>query len=44
VVWGEGGRKRNFIRDFWEIRILTWSVDERNGERSMYFVCDFNGS
>ncbi len=24
-------------------RRLTWSVEERNGERSTYFVCDFNG-
>jgi hypothetical protein len=34
-------RRRRFIRGGW--KILTWSVGKRNGEKNMYFVCDFNG-
>jgi hypothetical protein len=46
-MWGrgieEGGRRGNKLKIFGRWRILTWSVEERNGERKVYFVCDSNG-
>jgi hypothetical protein len=44
-TWGRGieeGGGGDSLETFGEWRILTWSVEERNGKRSMYFVCDFN--
>ncbi len=34
ILWG--------VELFWEYRTLV-KRDVRNGERCMYFVCDFNG-
>jgi hypothetical protein len=46
-MWGkgieEGGREGNKLKIFGTWKILTWSVEEKNGERNVYFVCDFNG-
>jgi hypothetical protein len=32
----------NSFEIFGRCRTFTWRVEERNGERNMYFVCDFN--
>ncbi len=44
-TWGrgieEGGGDSLKIFGGW--RRLTLSVEKKNGERNMYFVCDFNG-
>jgi hypothetical protein len=46
-MWGkgieEGGRGGNKLKIFGRWKILTWSVEEKNGERNVYFVCDSNG-
>jgi hypothetical protein len=45
-MWGRGieeGGGEDSLETFGGWRVLTWSVEERNGERSMNFVCDFNG-
>jgi hypothetical protein len=47
-MWGKGIKKRvggiwNSFKTFGRCKILTWRVKERNGKRSMYFACDFNG-
>jgi hypothetical protein len=39
----QGGKERDFVIDFWGWRRWTWSVEKRNGERSIFIVCDFNG-
>jgi hypothetical protein len=39
---GSGRRSGNSLETFERWRILTWSVEQRNGKRSIYFVCDFN--
>jgi hypothetical protein len=46
-MWGkgieEGGRGGNKLKIFGRWKTLTWSVEEMNGERNVYFVCDYNG-
>jgi len=46
-MWGkgieEGGRGGNKLKIFGRWKTLIWSVKERNGERNVYFVCDYNG-
>jgi hypothetical protein len=44
-MWGKGMEEGggDSLETFGRWRTFTWSVEERNGERSMYFVCDFNG-
>jgi len=46
-MWGRGikerGRGGDRLNIFGRWRILIWSVEERNGKRSTYFVCDSNG-
>jgi hypothetical protein len=40
---GSGGRMKGFTRELF-LRYGEFSFkDGRNGERCMYFVCDFNG-
>jgi len=45
-MWGrgieEGGRGGNRLKNFGRWRTFACNVEERNGERSMYFVCDCN--
>ncbi len=46
-MWGKGTRRRvggiwNSFEVFRRCRILTWRVEQNNGEKKMYFVCDFN--
>jgi hypothetical protein len=45
-TWGrgieKGGGGGDSLETFGGWRRLTWSVEENNGERIMYFVCDFN--
>jgi hypothetical protein len=48
-MWRRGTRRtvgriwKGLLETFGRWRTLTWSVEERNRKRSMYFVCDFNG-
>jgi len=46
-MWGkgieQGGRGRNKLKIFGRWKTLTWNVEERNGERNVYFVCVYNG-
>jgi len=47
-MWGRGTRRKvggiwDSFKTFGRCRIFIWRVEERNGERNMYFVCDFNG-
>jgi hypothetical protein len=46
-TWGRVTKKKfvgiwNSFEIFGRCRAFTWRVEERNGERNMYFVCDFN--
>ncbi len=46
-MWGRGIRRKvegiwDSFETFGKCKIFTWRVEERNGERNMYFVCDFN--
>ncbi len=38
---GGGGERLKFLGKW---KTFTWNVEERNGKRSMYFVCDSNGN
>ncbi len=38
-----GRRRDDSLKTFERWRTLTWNVEEMNGERSIYFVCDFHG-
>jgi hypothetical protein len=38
----EGGGVGDSLDTFGGWRRFTWSVEERNGKKIMYFVCDFN--
>jgi hypothetical protein len=46
-MWGrgieEGGRGGSKLKVFGRWRTFTWKVEEKNGERNVYFVCDYNG-
>jgi hypothetical protein len=48
-MWGRGIKRRvggiiwNSFEIFGRCRTLTWRVEEKNGEKKKYFVCDFNG-
>jgi len=39
----EGGRGGNKLKIFGRWRTFIWSVEEKNAERNVYFVCDSNG-
>jgi len=42
--WGieEGGRGGNKFKKIGRWKTLTWSVEEKNRKKDVYFVCDFN--
>jgi hypothetical protein len=40
----KGEKKEISLETFGRSKTFIWSVDERNGGKSIYFVCDFSRS
>lgn len=46
-MWGRVIKRKfggiwNSFKKFGRCKTFTWKVEERNGKRNIYFVCDFN--